>query len=191
MFGWFASTSPLYCRSAQAVSAQRQWLQTSPQCLARQLPLLGCVLYTPARAVAVSAEPLIAGVLLARRELAPLLQTRWLAVAGAITDDGPREWLECLDGQGQLHARLHLLPDTDYLGWDALLQAAGTKAPDSLPRQRRGFRPAGAYLVSFRHSELAGLGALEAVPACAVSGLGRQIAQRIAKDEAVALQDAS
>jgi hypothetical protein len=191
VFGWFASTSPLYCRSSHAAPAQRQWLQTSPRHLARQLPRLGCVLYTPTRAVTLPAEPIVAGVLLARPELAPLLQTRWLAAVGAITGDGPREWLECLDGQGQLHARLHLLPDTDYLAWDALLQAAGTTAPDLLPRQRRGFRPAGAYLVAFRHSELGGLDALDAVPACAVSGLGKQIAQRIAKDEAVALQDAS
>lgn len=191
MFGWFGLTSPMHCRSSDGVPAQRQWLQTSSRRLARQLPLLGSVLYTPARAMALPAEPIIAGVLLARRELAPLLQTCWLAAAGAITEDGPREWLECLDGEGQLHARLHLLPDTDYLAWDALLQTAGATAPEPLPRRRRGFRPAGAYLVSFRHSELAGLDALEAVQACAISSLGRQIAQRIAKDEAVALQDAS
>ena len=160
-----------------------------PQRLVRQLPLLGCVLYIPARPTALVAESCISGVLLAQRELAPLLQTRWLGAASAITGDGPREWLECLDDQGQLHARLHLLPDTDYLAWDALLQMADMETPTELPRWYRDFRPGGARLVSFHHRELAGLSMLEAVQAQAISNLGRQMAKRITQAEDIVLQE--
>ena len=188
VFGWFTSTSSPICHSCRAVPAQRRWLRMSPERLVCQLPLLGCVLYVPARPTALATESCISGVLLAHRELAPLLLTQSLGAASAITEDGPREWLECLDDQGQLHARLHLLPDTDYLAWDALLQMADMEAPTMQLHGYRNFQPGEARLVSFRHRELAGLSVLEAAQPQAISNLGRQIAKRITQAEAIVLQ---
>lgn len=190
MFGWFAQTSPLICRLSTVVPAQRHWLRISPRRLLHQLPTLGCVLYVPTRQVALTSEPCVAGVLLAQRELEPLLQTHWLAAASAITEEGPREWLECLDRHGQLRARLHLLPDTDYLAWDALLLAGEPAVPPAVPRWRRGFRAAGARVVSFRQRELGGLRVLDAIEPRLVSPLGREMAQRIAQAEAAVLHGA-
>ncbi|HEY1588467.1 MAG TPA: hypothetical protein VGG00_01940 [Rhodanobacter sp.] len=166
-------------------------MRISPERLVRQLPLLGCVLYVPTRRTTLATEPCISGVLLADRELAPLLLTRSLAAASAITEDGPREWLECLGDQGQLHARLHLLPDTDYLAWDALLEMADMEAPTKLLHGYRNFQPGEARLVSFRHRELAGLSVLEAAQPQAISNLGRQMAKRITQAEAIVLQGAA
>ncbi len=188
MFGWLAAVSPSICRfsSGAPLYASRQWLRLSPPQLARQLPLLGSVLYVTARPA--SAEPWVDGVLLAQRELAPLLQARWFAAASVVTEDGPREWLECLDQNGELRARLHLLPDTDYLAWDALLQDAEAKPPSLRALRHRGLRSAAARVVAFRHRELAGIGMLEAIEHDALSSLGRQAAQRIAQAEAVPLR---
>ncbi|OOG66150.1 hypothetical protein B0E46_01255 [Rhodanobacter sp. B04] len=166
-------------------------MRMSPERFVRQLPLLGCVLYVPGRPTALAAESCVGGVLLAHRELAPLLLIRSLVAASAITGDGPREWLECLDDEGQLHARLHLLPDTDYLAWDALLQLADMEAPTRLLHGYRSFQPGEARLVSFSHRQLAGLNVLEAAQPQAISNLGRQLAKRITQAEAIVLQGAA
>ena len=55
-----------------------------------------------------------------------------LCLASAVTADGPREWLTVVRRHGQRAPQLHLLPDTDYLAWDAL--AGATPAPlDAAP----------------------------------------------------------
>ncbi|MGC1550309.1 MAG: hypothetical protein WA777_17455, partial [Rhodanobacter sp.] len=132
------------------------------RCLARHLPLLGSVLYLPEQAVTGTLAHLPRGLLVEHLEMSPLLQTCWLAAASVISSDGPHEWLECIDRYGRLRARLHLLPDTDYLAWDALL-AAGTPiaAPVSLQRSN-GFRAESARVVFFRSRQLAGLTLLSA-----------------------------
>jgi hypothetical protein len=188
MFGWLAVHPVALCRRAAVPPAQRRWLRVSPLQLAEHLPRLGHVLYlADARPLAAMDEP-PPGWLVEQCELAPVLHTHWLVAAGVVGDDGPREWLECVDRHGNACARLHLLPDTDYLAWDALL-AAGipTPAPTSL-RAPRPFRPAGACVTRFHRRHLAGLVALGRAPCAPVSTLGRDVAQRIAQAEAVALQ---
>lgn len=184
MFGWLATHSRSACRFA-APTVQRRWLRVAPPLLAECLPLLGDMLYVSGAETHASPD-VPPGWLAARRELSPLLQAHWLAVAGYVGDDGPREWLECLDRHGRLRARLHLLPDTDYLAWDAL-PAIGV--PD-VPPVRCGwlpFRPAWACALRLRVRRLAGLDVLDATSAGALSELGRDLAGRIARAEAVPL----
>jgi hypothetical protein len=115
-----------------------------------------------------------------------LLRVHWLVAASVIGSDGPHEWLECRARDGRLCARLHLLPDSDYLGWDALL-AAGAPVPAMGRRRPDDERLAAAQLLDFRCRQLAGLEVLEALPAVGVSALGGGIARGIARAEGLAL----
>ena len=55
----------------------------------------------------------------------------------AVTPDGPRESLSLCDDAGIARVRLHLLPDTDYLAWDALVaDTRDLPAPDAVPAGR-------------------------------------------------------
>lgn len=186
MFGWLATHPVALCRRAPAPPVQRRCFRVSPLQLTEHLPRLGQVLYVAdARPLAALDEPPI-GWLVEQCELAPLLHTHWLVAASMVGDDGPREWLECLDRRGNACARLHLLPDTDYLAWDALL-AAGADTPKAVPG-RHALRPGDAFVTRFRRRHLAGLLALGRATAMPISTLGRDIAQRIAQAEAVKLQ---
>ena len=186
MFGWLATHPVALCRRAPVSPVQRRCFRISPLQLAEHLPRLGQVLYVAdARPLAALDEP-PAGWLVEQCELAPLLHTHWLVAASMVGDDGPREWLECLDRRGNACARLHLLPDTDYLAWDALL-ATGVPTPEAV-RGCHAMRPRDACVTCFRRRHLAGLLALGRAAATPVSALGREIAQRIAQAEAVRLQ---
>jgi hypothetical protein len=163
----------------------RRWRRMAPAALLHRLPTLGCVLYMPGTDTGV--EPLHR-CLLGSRELAPLLCTHWLAEAGEVTTDGPREWIECVDARGVIRARLHLLPDTDYLAWDRLL-AAGEAVPVAAPwRASCRFRPASARLCGFRWRPLACLQVFDACPAPVVSLAGQRVAAQVARAEALPLQ---
>jgi hypothetical protein len=186
MFGWLASHAASFCRQAGLQPASRRWMHTSPWRLARQLPQLGSVLYLPGRITA-TADELPPGLLAERLELTPLLQTCRLAAVSVIGSDGPHEWLECFDRHDGLRARLHLLPDTDYLGWDALLASTAPSSAPGPPWPRGGFRAENAGVLRFRLRPLAGLHLLEADAPVAVSTLGRDIAGGIARAEAVEL----
>lgn len=60
-----------------------------------------------------------------------------LCHACAVTPEGPRESLSFCDEAGIARVHLHLLPDTDYLAWDALVAAARTlPASDGAPAGR-------------------------------------------------------
>lgn len=185
MFGWLATHLAHVCPRAAGIAVERRWLRIAPRQLAGCLPAAGCVLYLPC-ATPVATDAIEPGLIAARRELAPLLCVRWLVAASAIGSDGPHEWLECRAGDGRLCARLHLLPDSDYLGWDALLAAAapmpatGQQAPDDTCVEA-------AHLLDFRCRRLAGLVVLDALPAPRVSVLGGEIAQGIARAEGLAL----
>lgn len=184
MFGWLATHSRSACRLA-APTAQRRWLRVAPPLLAEGLPSLGDVLYVSGAETHASPD-VPPGWLAVRRELSPLLQAHWLAVAGHVGDDGPREWLECLDRHGRLRARLHLLPDTDYLAWDALSTIG---VPDAPPARCDwpSFRPAWACTLRLRVRRLSGLAMLDTAPPGPLSALGRDLAERIARAEAVPL----
>ena len=185
MIGWLATHLAHLCPRASGVAVSRRWLRIAPRQLARHLPAAGCMLYLPCAAMADGTVP---GLLVGRRELAPLLRVRWLVAASAIGSDGPHEWLECRAGDGRLCARLHLLPDSDYLGWDALL-AAGAPV-QAAPGPRPGDeRMAAARLLEFRCQRVAGIDLLDASPAAEISTLGSGIARGIARVEGLVLGD--
>jgi hypothetical protein len=186
MFGWLATRSISLCRHAPLTVVSRRSRPITPSTLIRRLPALGSVLYLHATSLATLSDALPAGLLVTQRTFAPLLDTRWLVATSAVTDDGPREWLECMDQFGYTRARLHLLPDTDYLAWDALISGCEL---DSHPPVVRGIvplRPDNAAVMNFQLRELGGLLLLE--QGCStLSPLGDRIAARIAQAEAAVL----
>jgi hypothetical protein len=187
MFGWLTTRSTSLCRHAPVTVVSRRSRQITPSSLISKLPSLGSVLYLHASSTASMHGNLPAGWLVTQRAFAPLLDTRWLVATSAVTDDGPREWLECMDRFGCTRARLHLLPDTDYLAWDALM---GTCEPDSHPPIAYGmppFRPDHAAVVNFQVRELAGLLLLEQGGCSVLSAMGDRIAARIAQAESAVL----
>ena len=185
MFGWLATHVAHLCPRASGVAVTRRWLRIAPRQLARHLPATGCVLYLPCAA---RVDETVPGLLVGRCELAPLLRVRWLVAASVIGSDGPHEWLECRARDGRLCARLHLLPDSDYLGWDALLAAGAPVQAASGPRPDDG-RMAAARLLEFRCRRVAGIDLLDASPAADISTLGGGIARGIARVEGLVLGD--
>lgn len=118
----------------------------------------------------------------------------------AITAHGPREWLEFLDSQSICIARLYLLPDADYLAWDAMLSDCGIAraAPQAPSRWRahaafmrcalRRLRSSWqARAVRFPLLRLPCLHVLGMRAPTALSELGRQLALAIADDERASL----
>lgn len=167
------------CPSAGAATTSRRWLQLAPAWLARHLPALGGVLYEPMRSGRAAVWELPRNLLVESMPLMPLLQGQRLAAVSTITVEGPREWIECVDGDDRLCARLHLLPDTDYLAWDALLDHA---EPAGAPMSRRwshACQPAGAQLLRFHLRRLAGLDVLGSAAVIRISPLSRQLIERI------------
>lgn len=190
MLGWlahaFAATRSSSDTAGCAIS-RCSVPMTGPE-LAARLPVLGSVLYLPARSPIRLDLPLPPGWLVTRHELAALLYTHELVVASMIGADGPREWIDCMDANGHFCARLHLLPDTDYLAWDALL-AQGRALPAAPVQSRRlACRAASAELVCFATRRLGGLDVLEAMPLGQLSAVGRGIAREAARAAAVELE---
>lgn len=186
MYGWL-EPSPGAALAWFAEPGERV-LRVSPAALAHWLPMLGSVLYVPARATADSRVRLPDNLLSESTLLTPLLRTRYLRVLGTVGADGPREWIECLDARGDVLAQVHLLPDTDYLAWDNLPNGC-LPLDGVMPRRRMStFRGAGAHLVRFRCQSLATFSCLGEVPPPSISSLGRFIAQTIAGAQPVLMQ---
>ncbi len=171
-------------------AVSRRTVRMAPTCLLENLPALGNVLYMPMHLEARHRE-MPRGLLVETLSLGPLLHTRRLVAASTITVEGPREWVECMDRHDRVCARLHLLPDTDYLAWDALLACAGPTRLSKPARRARHARPASAQLVRFHVRWLAGLSLLGAEITSEVPPLSRRLADQIARAEAVSLQLAS
>ena len=186
MYGWL-DTSIGAARAWFADPGERV-LRVSPMALAHWLPMLGSVLYVPSRSTAEARARLPDNLLSESPLLTPLLRTRFLRVLGTVSADGPREWIECLDGRGHILAQVHLLPDTDYLAWDNL--PSGCLPLDGLPLRRRvsTFCGAGAHLVRFRCQSMATFSCLGEVPPPCISSLGRVIAQTIAGAQPLLMQ---
>jgi hypothetical protein len=163
----------------------RRWRRLTPLELMHRLPALGCVLYLPATCADVRPPR---GWLLGSADLQPLLRTHWLAEGGEVTTEGPREWIECVDVRGVTQARLHLLPDTDYLAWDRLLAAGEDVEPPAGWHVSRRFQPASARLCCFEWRVLACLRVFDACLAPAASAVGRRLAGQVARAEALPLQ---
>ena len=190
MLGWLTHAFAAMCPLADAGSITRCSVPMSGVELVSRLPLLGSVLYLPTPCPAQHGLPVSCGWLVARRELAPLFDTRELVAASMIGVDGPREWIDCMDAQDRPCARLHLLPDTDYLAWDALLGEARPLPAARLRPEQLVCRAASATLLHFRHRRLGALRLLETEPLMRVSALGRGIASDVARAAAVELEPA-
>lgn len=188
MFGWLAARSTPLCPHAPQTLLSRRTRRMTPEVLMRHLPGLGSLLYLHATSSAVVTDALAPGVLVAWRDFAPLLETRWLVATSVVTDDGPREWCDCVDGYGRPQARLHLLPDTDYLAWDALMSSRGSlDAPPSAWPSGQLLRPDSATIVNFQVRELAGLMLLDREMPVPLSPLGDRVAAHIASAESAVL----
>jgi hypothetical protein len=166
------------------VPVTRRWRRITPLELMHRLPTLGCVLYLPGDGMGIDPPH---GCLLGARELEPLLRTHWLAEAGEVTTDGPHEWVECVDVRGVTQARLHLLPDTDYLAWDRLLAMGQDTSAPAPWRASRRFQPASARLCGFRWRPLACFQVFDACLVPAVSLAGQRVAAQVARAEALPL----
>lgn len=187
MFGWLATRSAPLCRHAPLTLVSRRIRRITPHALIRKLPGLGSVLYLHAASTTVIRDGLPPGLLVAQRTFAPLLDTHWLVATSLVTDDGPREWFECMDRFGRIRARLHLLPDTDYLAWDALMSSC--EPDDATPTLSEAslLRPDHASIVNFQLRELGGLLLLDPGTVASLSPLGGRVAARIASAESAVL----
>ncbi len=166
------------CPQASGAGACRRWLRITPTSLAAALPALDSVLYMPLAAGAPPLPALPRGLLVETPQLTLLLRVRWLMVVSVIEVDGPREWIDGLDRTGRPCVRLHLLPDTDYLGWDRLL--AGGEPAIAMPDTPHLWA-LDAYPLCFHRRPLGGLDVLRGEEASELSPLGRQLAGRIAR----------
>lgn len=181
MFGWLNQALPFAPSASAAV--HRRWLRVAPANWVQQLPLLGSVLYLPSCAGLHAVGDPLPGWLAERAEWLPLLRTVFIAAVSDIDVEGPREWLECFDAGGVFVARIHLLPDTDYLAWDAMLVSAVPVSP--LPFRRRHVRCAMARPVVFSYRRMAGLLVLGAAGVARLSPLGQGIAAEVAREAGV------
>lgn len=188
MFGWLAARSASLCRGASHIVVSKRSGPITPHALIQMLPGLGSVLYLHTASDAAASSAWLPGIVLAQREFAPLLDTHWLIATSIVTDDGPREWCECVDRFGRTRTRWHLLPDTDYLAWDALTASCLAHSDVPGPIDVQPWRPDHASVVNFRLRETAGLLILEQNAPAALSPLGDRIAARIAQAESAVLQ---
>ncbi|WP_250625117.1 hypothetical protein [Pinirhizobacter soli] len=184
MFGWLATFGAPRREHPSAV--QTRWLRLGPQALARTLPTLGSVLHLPRLRCAPCLTHLPRGVIAGDALVAPLLATRLVGAGSAVTADGPREWLEYVDASGICLARTYLLPDTDYLGWDALLAEGEPIGADEWTPVEQGFTAAQARVIRFDTNIVGGLRLLRSTGACTVSPMGRSLAGSIAQAQSVA-----
>lgn len=187
MFGWLATRSTPLCRHAALTVVSRRSRRITPLSLLQSLPGLGNVLYLHASSASAIRDDLPAGVLVTQHRFAPLLDAHWLAATSVVTDDGPREWLECIDRLGRPRARLHLLPDTDYLAWDALIGSCEADCHPPRAYDLSPLRPDSAAVMNFQVRELAGLLLLEQGGSTPLSTLSGRIAERIARAESAIL----
>jgi len=187
MFGWLTARSSLLCRRAPRMLASRRIRRITPHVLISALPGLGSVLYLHA-ASRETPDVSTPGLLVAQPAFAPLLDAHWLIAVSVVTDDGPREWCECVDQLGRARARWHLLPDTDYLAWDALTASCMPYSAQSPFIDAQPLRPDHASVVNFSLREMAGMLLLEQDTYVSLSSLGDRIAARIAHAESASLQ---
>lgn len=184
MFGWLATFGA--SRREHPSTVQTRWFHLGPQALARTLPALGSVLHLPRLRYVPHLAHLPRGVIAGDALVAPLLATRLVGAGSAVTADGPREWLQYVDASGVCLARTYLLPDTDYLGWDALLAEGEPVDADQCAPVERGFIAAQARVIRFEATVVGGLRLLRSTRACAVSPMGRSLAGSIAQAQSVA-----
>lgn len=186
MFAWFAANARMLCRRRATVDVTQTLRRVQPQQLLEWLPSLGNILFVhEARSTTSTCPP---GLLCTETSSLPLLTTCWITGSCIIAGDGPHEWCQCLDQQGRVVARLHLLPDTDYAAWDRfVLDPVGTTIPPGM-HAADSFRPSHARIVNFCLRRLGGLTIVEQrTPNRPHSALSQRVAERLARTEALAL----
>ena len=128
----------------------------------------------------------------ARSELVGLACARRVAASVALDSDGPRECLHFLDDAGTPVTSIWLLPDSDFLAWERLIDSLpGVSASDidwwqRLPRE--GARGS-ARVRQFQRLHLAGCELIDAVVPTRLSGIGRERARQIAEAAGARLLD--
>lgn len=176
MFGWL-TRFPWYSRTS---GASQRWLAYAPGQLAALLPGLGSVLYQWTREAERESVAPARGWLVQQPQLRALIDVTRIQCVSVIGARGPREWFDCVGADGHVRARIHLLPDTDYLAWDALL-AAGMPIREPASRTSGlGYRRATALPVQFNCRHVPGLTLLQALFVESLSALGRDVAEECA-----------
>jgi hypothetical protein len=185
MFGWLASFG---VQTRARSGSTTRWLAVPPRTLVEGLGQLGGVLYLAPRPTSCPASVVPpVGCLVENAELAPLMATHYVGLTCAVTAEGPREWLDCVSGEGDTLARIYLLPDTDYLAWDGLFaDATPIDAPQRHAPDREWLRACRARVLSFQRRRLVGFDVLGAREV-SISVLGRGVARDIAVSESVAI----
>lgn len=178
MIAWLAARGARSRLPFAGAGADRRWRRMSPRELAARLPSAGPLL-TLATVMPADAAP-VSGLLVARAELAPLQVMHWLVVASRVDADGPHEWIECRDRDGRLGLQCHLLPDTDYLGWETLAGATDAAPARSVPPLRDP-PPSFLGVLDFRWRRHAGLNLVDALDVTAVSRWGAETVRAVAR----------
>jgi hypothetical protein len=130
--------------------------------------------------------------------LAAFAQVADVTAHAEVDSHGPREWLELHDADAACLARVHLLPDTDYLAWDTLIADCGIRPVASVVSRRRwGFanvanehREWHAMVARFPLLRLPCLQLLGLRAPVALSAMSVHIAQRIAREHPARWQNA-
>ncbi len=163
-------------RRLPAPGAEVRWLAPDSQRFSTALASLGPVLclWTDGSGEALAGAP----------DLHALAHPVMLCHACAVTPEGPRESLSFCDVAGIARVRLHLLPDTDYLAWDALLAGANELPGRSDAPAGRVDRARRLRFVTQRLGPCALLCVRAAGAACALSW---RTAQQLAQAEGVRL----
>lgn len=185
MFGWLSSFGvPTRARS----SSTTRWLALAPRTLFEGFGQLGGVLYlAPPLTKCVLGTPAADTCLVESADLAPLLVTRCVGLTCAVTAEGPREWIDCVSGEGDTVARIYLLPDTDYLAWDGLFaDAVPVDAPPRRAPDREWLCASRARVLTFTCRRMTGFTVLGARDA-RISTLGHGVARDIALSESVGI----
>jgi len=169
------------------------------QRLAHWLPRLGTVLWierrensSPAHARGAGGDGLI---LLEHPAASALARCVSLRACASVTPQGPREWLALADARQDIGARLYLLPDTDCLAWDEMIQANAWTSLEPGPAEppvhdtflRRALARFGqrwqARLLQFDQRQQPWLQVLGARAPLRISLLGLDLARTIVRDE--------
>lgn len=170
--------------------------------LASWLPRLGAVLWLSRGARRRGARATVGphGVLLLDHPaLNALAAASSVTAHTQLTSHGPREWLAFREASGETIAKLFLLPDTDYLGWDEMIAALRLQTRVEEPRRacpqvallRNALARVAAQwharLVTFRNHRLPWLQTLDARAPLRLSLLGIELARAIAAGEGAEL----
>lgn len=187
--------------TGEAYGATRSRLDV--RTLAAFLPSLGPVLWlhcaAPGKPVSRRISDCDGELLFAHPDLATLGCCDGVRAHFEVTARGPREWLAFHAADGGVLAKLFLLPDTDCLGWDHMLEGCAATEPRqsayawhsheafrqvAFARLRSGWQAA-VRTFQFQYGLFASVLTLD--HPFRVSALGQKLAQRIADDECALL----